>query len=405
MRRVLLFLTVFLIGFGAVTLIGMWRLGDVGTGPVATGEAPDGPAREVAFVANAVGGTITLIDLDAMAVIGEMSVLPEGDRVGFFRDPVQSLIGQPIMQRSGGLNFAQDTDLSPDGRVLYVARGHLGDVAAFDIATGDLMWRRRIAGFRADHMTLSKDGRFLFVSAMTGKKVEVFDTATAERVGAFATGSFPHDNHVSHDGKRIYNASLGNMITDEPERGEADDAYLITVADSETLEVLDAHVFERGIRPFSVTADESRLFAQLSNTHDVIEYDLKGRKIVRRLSLPVQDGVTEDDWDFEAPHHGLAMTEDETTLCIAGRASDYTALVATGDLSLIKTIPAGDAPSWSSSSAGDRYCVVANTRSDDVSIVSYETQTEVVRLPAGRGPKHVTIGHVPEDVLAGLIGR
>lgn len=399
MRRFFAAIGVFLLTFLAVTAFGMWRSGDVGSGPIATGPEPVGPTLEIAFVANAVGGTITLIDLEGLNVVGEMSVLPDGDRVGFFRDPIQSVIGQPLIQRYGGLNFAQDTDLSPDGRVLYVARGHLGDVAAFDIASGDLMWRRRVAGFRADHMTLSKDGSRLFVSGMTSGQVDVFDTSTARRIGGFTTGAFPHDNHVSHDGARIYNASLGNMITDEPERGEANNAYLITIANIGSLEVLDTHGFERGIRPFDVTADESKLYAQLSNTHSVIAYDLNTREIVRRIDLPVKDGVTEDDWDFEAPHHGLAMTEDEQTLCIAGRASDYTALVATSDLNLIKTIPAGDAPSWSAISAGDKYCVVANTRSDDVSIVSLESQSEVARLPAGRGPKHVTIGLVPVQSL------
>ena len=93
------------------------------------------------------------------------------------------------------------------------------------------------------------------------------------------------------------------------------------------------------------------------------------------------------------------MTADETTLCLAGRASDYAALVATADLSLIKTIPTGDAPSWSAIDSEDRHCVVANTRSDDVSIIDLATQEEAARLPAGRGPKHVTIGQVPVRVL------
>ncbi len=405
-RRILIYVGGVLVTIAAITVIGMWRAGGVGTGPVATATAPDGPAREIAFVANAVGGTVTLIDLEDLTVVGEFSVVPDGERVSYFRDPIQSVIGQPLIQRFGGLNFAQDTDISPDGRVLYVARGHLGDVAAFDVASGDLMWRQPIAGFRADHMALSKDGRRLFVAAMTSRRVAVIDTATAWTVGRFTTGIFPHDNNVSDDGARIYNASLGNMIVDEPERGEADNAYLITVADVSTLEVLDTHRFERGIRPFQVTADESLIHAQLSNTHSLITYDVARREVIRRLDLPVKEGVVEDDWDFEAPHHGLVMTEDESTLCIAGRASDYVALVATEDLSLIKTIPSGDAPSWSASSAGDRYCVVANTRSDDVSVVSYATRDEVVRLPAGRGPKHViTIGRVPDDVLAGVTGR
>ena len=399
MLRIVLYLGVFLLAFVSVTIIGVWLTGDVGTGPVATAEQPAGDTREIAFVANAVGGTVTLIDLKDQRVVGHVNVVPDGETVGFFRDPIQSLIGQPIIQNFGGLNFAQDTDLSPDGTVLYVARGHLGDVAAFDIASGALMWRRPVAGFRADHMTLSKDGRRLFVAAMTSGIVEVFDTATANRVGSFKTGTFPHDNHVSHDGKRIFNASLGNMIEDEPERGQSDFAYLITAADVETLEVLDTYAFDRGIRPFAVTRDERDLYAQLSNTHAVVAYDMNARQIVRRIDLPVQEGVTEDDWDFEAPHHGLAMTADETTLCLAGRASDYAALVATADLSLIKTIPTGDAPSWSAIDSEDRHCVVANTRSDDVSIIDLATQEEAARLPAGRGPKHVTIGHVPVRVL------
>ncbi len=401
MQRIFLYLGVFLLTFVSVTIIGVWLTGDGGTGPVATADQPAGDTREIAFVANAVGGTITLIDLDTQTVVGHVNVVPDGEVVGFFRDPIQSLIGQPIMQSFGGLNFAQDTDLSPDGTVLYVARGHLGDVAAFDIASGALLWRRPVAGFRADHMTLSKDGRRLFVAAMTGGVVEVFDTATATHVGSFKTGTFPHDNHVSHDGQRIFNASLGNMIEDEPERGASDFAYLITVADVETLEVLDAYAFDRGIRPFAVTREESELYAQLSNTHAVVAYDMSARQIVRRIDLPVQEGVTEDDWDFEAPHHGLAMTSAEDTLCIAGRASDYAALVSTADLSLIKTIPTGDAPSWSAINSTDRFCVVANTRSDDVSIIDLRAQDEVARLPAGRGPKHVTIGHVPVRVLDG----
>ena len=69
----------------------------------------------------------------------------------------------------GAPNYAQDTDVSPDGRTLYVSRGYLGDVAAFDIASGRLLWQRSLNTGRADHMTLTPDGRSLFVSAMHGQ--------------------------------------------------------------------------------------------------------------------------------------------------------------------------------------------------------------------------------------------
>ena len=89
-----------------------------------------------------------------------------------------------------------------------------------------------------------------------------------------------------------------------------------------------------------------RLYAQLSKQHAVIAYDLPSRKVVRRLELPVKKGVQVADWDFDAPHHGLALTEDGRTLCLAGRASDYAALVCAPELTLIARIPVGDAAGW-----------------------------------------------------------
>jgi len=64
-------------------------------------------------------------------------------------------------------------------------------------------------------------------------------------------------------------------------------------------------------------------------------------------------------------------------------------------LALRATVPVGDAPSWED----DDTCLLANTRSDDVSFVSLAEARETARPPAGRGAKHITIGRVPADVL------
>ena len=129
------------------------------------------------------------------------------------------------------------------------------------------------------------------------------------------------------------------------------------------------------------------------------------RKVVRRLDLPVKPGVTVADWDFEAPHHGLALTPDGRTLCLAGRASDYAALVRAPALTLIATIPVGDAPGWSEVADNGRLCFVANTRSDDLSIISIPERKEIVRLPIGDGPKHITVARIPASVLAAFKAR
>ena len=347
---------------------------------------------EIAVVANAEAGTVALVDVAARAVVGAIDVNPARVKA----------------EGPGAPNFAQDTDVSPDGRTLYVSRGYVGDVAAFDIASGRIKWNRPLNTLRADHMTLTLDGRSLFVSAMLDNRVYRIATDTGEITGHLLTGIYPHDNQISRDGRRLYNSSIGPLAgmsrpANAPPLTETPDhPFQLTVADVDTLKISDRIKFDDGIRPWHFTPDEKGLYAQLSNQHAVVAYDLTARKVSRRLELPVKAGVTAKDWDFEAPHHGLALTVDGTTLCLAGRASDYAALVRVPDLTLIATIPVGDAPGWAETAEGGRICLTANTRSDDLSFISIAERKEVLRLPIGNGPKHITIARLPSSVIAAM---
>jgi DNA-binding beta-propeller fold protein YncE len=347
---------------------------------------------EVAFVANAEAGTVALVDVAARSIIGAVDINPAKiERKG-----------------PGAKNYAQDTDVSPDGRTLYVSRGYLGDVAAFDLSSGKMLWQRPLNTGRADHMTITKDGRSLFVSALMDNRVYKLVAATGEISGYVVTGVYPHDVKVSKDGKRLYNSSLGPLGTlprsasAAPLTEQPGDPFQLTIADVETLQVRYRIKLDNAFRPWHFSPDEKLIHAQLSNQHAVITYELASRKVIRRLDLPVKPGVTPADWDFEAPHHGLALTQDGETLCLAARASDYAALVKAKDLTLIATIPVGDAPGWAEVAEGGRTCLIANTRSDDLSIISIAQRTEVARLPIGNGPKHITVARVPKAVIAGI---
>ncbi len=360
-----------------------------------------GPAQvqpasiEIALVANAEAGTVALVEVASRSVVGTIDVNPAREEA----------------EGPGAANYAQDTDVSPDGRTLYVSRGYLGDVAAFDLVSARLLWRRKLDTARADHMTLTPDGRSLFVSALMDNRVYRIATATGEITGHLVTGVYPHDNKVSKDGRRLFNTSIGPItsltrpVSAPPLTETPGYPHQLTIADAETLKVLDRVRLDNGIRPWHFTPDEKGLYAQLSNEHAVVAYDLAARRVVRRLELPVKPGVTGTDWDFEAPHHGLALTDDGATLCLAGRASDYAALVRAPDLTLIASIPVGDAPGWAETGEDGRVCLVANTRSDDLSIISIADRTEIVRLPIGNGPKHITIARMPASVIAGFKAR
>jgi DNA-binding beta-propeller fold protein YncE len=350
---------------------------------------------EIAMVANAQAATVVLVDVASRSIIGTIDVNP----------------ARVKSEGPGSPNYAQDTDVSPDGRTLYVSRGYVGDVAAFDIASGKLLWQRSLNTGRADHMAITPDGKSLFVSALMDNRVYRVAAATGEITGHFLTGVYPHDNKISRDGRRVYNSSIGPLtslprVTGAPPLKETSDhPYQLTVADVNTLLVSDRIRFDKGIRPWQFTRDEKNLYAQLSNEHAVVAYNLGTRKVVRRLELPVKPGITVADWDFEAPHHGLALTPDGRTLCLAGRGSDYAALVRAPDLKLIATVPVGDAPGWSETAANGTLCLVANTRSDDLSIISIPKRTEIVRLPIGDGPKHITVARIPTSVVAAVKAR
>lgn len=139
----------------------------------------------------------------------------------------------------------------------------------------------------------------------------------------------------------------------------------MTVVDVNTLETRERIVTDNAIRPWHFAPDEKGLYAQLANQHAVAYYDFAARRFTRQRELPVMPGITVADYDFDAPHHGLALTDDGNTLCLAGRASDYAALVSAADLKLLATIPVGDAPGWAETTDSGNLCLVTNTRSDD----------------------------------------
>ena len=395
-----------------VALARLLLLGCLGVGlapPGVTHASPvGGPSagREVVLVTNAEGGTTSVVDGRTFRVLREINVLPDGPNATAMEDdPAQALIRQRVVEAAGGANYAQDQDISPDGRTLYVSRGHRGDVAAFDLASGEMKWKVAIPGFRSDHMTISRDGRFLYVSALTENVVVAVDTLSAEVVASADAGQWPHDNHLSRDGQLLYNGSIGNIIAPEESReANPPPPYQLTVLNTADLSLRRSYIFERGIRPFVITHDERRMYAQLSEFHGIIEFDLVGGRIKRELELPIDPGVTEADYDFEAPHHGLAISPDEKMLCAAGRASDYVALVATKSFQPVAIIDVDDAPGWAATGPDGRHCFVANTRADTLSVISFAKRKEVARIRLGDGPKQIEAARIPEAVLCAQTG-
>jgi DNA-binding beta-propeller fold protein YncE len=240
-------------------------------------------------VANAEAASVALVDVAARSIVATLDVNPAHAR----------------SEGPGAPNYAQDTDISPDGRTLYVSRGYVGDVAAFDIASRRMLWNRPLNTSRADHMTLTRDGRSLFVSALLDNRVYKIATATGEITGHLVTGVYPHDNKVSRDGRRLYNTSIGPIASLPRPSGAPPLAdtpgypFQLTVTNVDTLEITDRIRLDQAFRPWQFASDEKIIYAQIANEHAVVAYDVAERNVIRRLELPTKPGVTVKDWDFE----------------------------------------------------------------------------------------------------------
>jgi DNA-binding beta-propeller fold protein YncE len=350
----------------------------------------------VLFVGNFGDGTVTLVATDTLEVLGRLNVIPDGDTP---QDPHQAAL-YPAIVAAKGVNFVQGLAVSPEARTLYVSRGYLGDVAAFDLTSGRLSWRLQTSSMRADHIALSADGRRLFVAAITANVVQVIDTKDAAFVGSIAAGTYPHVLRFTPDGRYLAVGSLGNTMAPAGLQGERSLAF----ADADTLQIARRFTFDAGVRPFAFSADSSTAYLQLSFYNGLRAVDAVTGQTVDSIDLPVEGpakSMRSEDYPNQAAHHGVALSADGETLCVAATVSNYAALLHRKPLSVRATVTTLDQPAEAQTSLDGRYCFVS-TRGPGaraVSVIDYADGHEVTRIPVGNRPQEMTQARVPGDVL------
>jgi DNA-binding beta-propeller fold protein YncE len=356
-------------------------------------------ARPVLEVGNLRDGTVTFVDEAALKVIGTLDVTPDGKTP---QDPMQAAVYGAIVGAKG-VNYVQGLAMAPDGRTLYVSRGYLGDVAAFDLPTHRLLWRLQISGVRADHIALSPDGRRLFVSALTANEVQVIDTRTHQFIGSFATGDWAHVLLFTPDGRYIVNGSLGNQLLPSG----APTKFQLTFADPNTLAVKRVLTFDAGVRPFVFSAEGALAYVQFSYFNGFKVIDSMTGQILHTVDLPVQGPATNmppSQYPNQAAHHGIDLSGDRAAICDAATVSNYVALVDRSSLRTLAIIPVGDQPADVITSADGRSCFVSNRGTgaggNTLSVISYRSRREVARLAMGQGAQELTQADIPDQVLS-----
>jgi len=383
-------------------------------GPLSPPAAADsGSLSDVLLIGNAVSGTVSFVDGHTFQNLGSFNIVPDlQQRLASFTPAQWINYGLATADEAtvdpavGGTRYVDDMTVSPDGKTIYVSRANLDDVAAFDLATHAELWHSQVDGIHADHMALSPDGTRVVVSATTSQVADVYDAATGARVGTFATGTYPHQNNYTADGKYIYNESIG--VTLLPKGLNALKGQLqLELVDAKTLQVVKVWTFPYGLRPFVIANDGTTMYADLSYLNGFIKYDLNSGTTLATVNQPFSASAANespDSYPQNSAHHGIALSGDQTKLCDVGTIDDYAKIVNVGSLTTRATVtyPAGSIPYWAATSVDGNDCFVPLSAGNAVSVISYATGQEVARVPVGDFPQRGRLAKVTAAALAGL---
>ncbi len=375
------------------------------------------PLRDVVVTGNNWDGVITIFDPNTYEIIKKISAMPDREErfeeiySGFKRRLAAGFIREVIGE--GNDQLVDDMFTSNDGRYIYASRPSFADVVAIDVNSGEIVWRTPVEGLRADHSAISPDGKIFLVSASTARKVHAIDVETGKIVGGFESGDQPHENTYSEDGSKIYHASIGKVYVASPSLDFLKGDRWFQIVDAKTYEVirrvdmkekLEEAGFEwidRAIRPMAITKDEQFAYLQISLFHGFFEYDIKNDKITRKLELPLPDGnknMSPGEHLLNSGHHGIALSGDDQTICVAGTMDGYIAMVDREtfeyEIITLSEDPRKAKPYWATSSKDGTKAYVSISGLDKVVVVDYATKQVVAEVPVGHHPQRVRNGQL-----------
>ena len=240
--------------------------------------------RPVLAIGNSYDGTVNFIDARRLRRWASSQCHPgwpnsSGSQAGSPFTTSSSLLARGIQLRARG-------GFSPNGKILYVSRGYLGDIAALASPGGRCCGVSSCRSFGPIILTVSPDGSTIFATSLPGTKVYAISAATHQIVGSYEAGTYPHVLEFSPNRHYLYSGSLGNQLAPS---GQDNGVHELAVADPRTLQVVTTYPFAAGVQPFAFSENGSRAwYCRLSyfNGFEVLNLQSFGQ-VARTVDLPL----------------------------------------------------------------------------------------------------------------------
>jgi len=184
-----------------------------------------------------------------------------------------------------------------------------------------------------DRMSITPDGKFLYVPSFEKDIWNVVAGATGDVVSTVEPRSGAHNTVVGLDGSKMYLAGLKSP--------------LLTIADTGTHKaVATCGPFSASIRPFTVNAAQTRVYANVNELLGFEIGDLATGKKLHRVEVSGYDkGPVKR---HGCPSHGIGLTPDETEIWLCdGHNSRLHVFDITGAIpKQTKSIALREQPGW-----------------------------------------------------------
>lgn len=296
--------------------------------------------------------------------------------------------------------------------LLYLTSNRGDELVAISLATDSIVWRRNVGKY-ADSFWITPDGKRIWMPLRGETIWKVLDAATGDALGQVETERGkryevdpiadigPHNTWMNPAGTRVYMEVLT--------------VPFIYVADARTNQVLGKiGPFTKGIRPFAVSDDERRLYANVDGLLGFeiaeVDRDFRGGRMVQRVeaTIPAERLAEIPSPPSRKPHstpsHGLNLHPNQREVWMVDGVYGYVYVfdVSSPKPAQIASIPIfadpkeRPHPGWISFSIDGAYAypdggVVIDTKTKRV-VARIPTSEKLVEIDFENG-KAVAVGH------------
>jgi YVTN family beta-propeller protein len=317
---------------------------------------------------NSAGDNIHIIDAGTNRVMGEIkgieaphgvTVAPDGSRIYVSEEAGDTLVvldGKTLRETkriplSGTPNLV---DITPDGKQIYVA---------ITLSWTDL-------------------SNFPEIKAAPSGGVDVIDATSLQNIKTIPIRGGIHDLNVTPDGKYVVAGSA---------RGAKPPARLMNVIDTQTNEVAWTVSISPGPSPMAISkkpdGSTDKVFAQDGTTNSFFVVDFATHVVTNNIKLPDIAPAQQNPFAPPSPSHGMVVTSDQKTLLVNSRLNTTLYAYSLPELKLLGGAAlSGKGAEWLTITPDNKTAYVANSHTNNVSVVDIASMKEVALIPVGFAP-------------------